>query len=91
MGMFDYVVYPETVCRTCGEPVTEYQSKDGECELKHLTPEQLLFQSGEDEAFFYGYCDRDWNTKPYPHCNNFKITAPTPLKVEAYEPERAGL
>lgn len=82
MGMFDYVVYPETVCEVCGTSVTEYQSKDGKCELNHLTPSELLAQSGENKARFYGYCDLDWNSEPRPHCNDFVITAPQPLKVQ---------
>lgn len=74
MGMFDYVIYPETKCRTCETSVTEYQSKAGECELQHLTPQQLLAQSDDEVTVFYGYCDLDWNKKPYPHDNHFIVT-----------------
>jgi hypothetical protein len=37
MGMFDYITgVPEVKCRKCGEPVTHWQSKDGECHLMKL-------------------------------------------------------
>lgn len=74
MGMFDWIIYEETKCRYCDTPVTEYQSKSGECELQHLTPEQLLTQSDDTEAVFYGYCNLDWNSKPTPHGNHFRVT-----------------
>lgn len=47
MGMFDYVRY-EHKCE-CGEIVTEFQSEDGPCLLKTLTPHQV--------KVFYTSCD----------------------------------
>jgi hypothetical protein len=49
MGMFDYVKYPETPCKNCGEPLTEFQSKDGPCELLTLLP--------ADVNKFYEFCN----------------------------------
>ena len=54
MGMFDYVKY-EAPCQSCGEPVTGFQSKAGDCTLSELTPEELFkIDSG---AHFYSSCD----------------------------------
>ena len=35
MGMFDYVRY-EAPCKKCGELLQNWQSKDGDCDLKRL-------------------------------------------------------
>jgi hypothetical protein len=40
MGMFDYVKF-ECECPDCGCPVTEFQSKDGECDMVTLLPEDV--------------------------------------------------
>lgn len=55
MGMFDYVHYP-TKCKSCGETITEFQSKDGECILAHLKP--------TDVEQFYGNCPKcgEWHS-----------------------------
>lgn len=84
MGMFDYVEYKETDCAICGEPVVEYQSKSGNCELAKLTPAELLSQSEDEEAIFYGYCNDDsWNDpNKTQHCNTFVVIPPTELRVE---------
>ena len=83
MGMFDTIVYAESDCFVCGEPVTNYQSKDGDCELQTLTPEQLLAQSEENETSFYGYChDDDWNNGDPHHQNLFVIVPPQPLTIK---------
>jgi len=38
MGMFDYVVPPEPVlCPKCGNPLGDFQSKDGPCTMATLT------------------------------------------------------
>ena len=39
MGMFDYVNY-EATC-DCGEKLTDFQSKDGPCELGMVEPYQV--------------------------------------------------
>lgn len=90
MGMFDTVIYPETKCRTCGKPVTEYQSKSGFCHLLEVTPEQLredALRDGADEVIFYGYCNRDWNSpnQDYPHGNHFRVTADKVEEAPEYD------
>lgn len=54
MGMFDYIKY-KAPCRKCGFILTEWQSKDGECELATLEPSQV--------ETFYGICPQceTWN------------------------------
>ena len=37
MGMFDHVNY-EAPCYACGQPLTEWQSKDGPCTSDTLEP-----------------------------------------------------
>lgn len=37
MGMFDHVRHEEP-CPTCGEPLTGWQSKDGDCLLEEVEP-----------------------------------------------------
>ena len=39
MGMFDYVDY-RGPCPECGDELVGWQSKDGECVLSILTPQQ---------------------------------------------------
>jgi len=46
MGMFDYVSY-DLKC-DCGETFNNFQSKDGPCELRTLSPLQV--------DYFYGDC-----------------------------------
>ena len=54
MGMFDYVKY-SAPCRGCGEIINEFQSKDGECLLQELTPNEVMN--------FYAMCPKCkmWN------------------------------
>lgn len=54
MGMFDYVKH-EAPCYKCGNVLTEWQSKDGDCELATLDITQI--------DCFYEYCDncKSWN------------------------------
>jgi len=47
MGMFDYVHY-EMSCPGCLAPVTDWQSKDGPCQLETLEPHQV--------GYFYTHC-----------------------------------
>jgi len=48
MGMFDIIDY-ECKCPVCDNTVTGFQSKDGECLLLHLIPEEVdNFYSGCD-------------------------------------------
>jgi hypothetical protein len=48
MGMFDYVNY-ECTCPYCNENTSGFQSKDGDCLLEMLEP--------EDVEVFYTMCD----------------------------------
>ena len=48
MGMFDEIDY-ECDCPGCGEKVVCFQSKDADCMLDHLKP--------EDVNNFYSMCD----------------------------------
>lgn len=58
MGMYDHIAYTAP-CPFCGEPLTRWQSKDGECELQHLTPPQLWKQSRRGRPIeFYDNCDK---------------------------------
>lgn len=52
--MFDYVKYKAN-CRKCGEPLDNFQSKDGECLLETIEP--------KDVKRFYTDCDKcgTWN------------------------------
>jgi len=54
MGMFDYVKY-KAPCKKCGEELTEWQSKDGECSLSIIEP--------KDVNRFYTDCKicKSWN------------------------------
>ena len=53
MGMFDNVRYEEP-CWRCGKVLTDWQSKDGPCELLTLEP--------KDVYSFYTYCECGaWN------------------------------
>ena len=82
MGMFDTIIYESTECHQCSEPVVSYQSKDGNCELQDLTPAELLEQSGESRAHFYGYChDDDWNNGQPHHRNEFTVLSPQEARV----------
>tara|TARA_R110002096_G_scaffold315227_5_gene509467 strand:- start:1170 stop:1400 length:231 start_codon:yes stop_codon:yes gene_type:complete len=36
MGMFDYIDTPEVDCPECGSSLSNFQSKDGPCELKKI-------------------------------------------------------
>ena len=36
MGMYDTVIGITRDCEKCGEPLKDWQSKDGECDLKEL-------------------------------------------------------
>ena len=47
MGMFDYVDY-ECPCPDCEAPVTDFQSKDGDCTLSLIPPDTV--------SNFYGSC-----------------------------------
>ena len=86
MGMFDTIIYKETECHLCSKSVTSYQSKSGLCRLKELTPAELLEQSGNELAVFYGYCgDDDWNTGEEKHFNGFKVMPQQPMTVERME------
>ena len=49
MGMFDYVEYDYN-CKECGEPLSDFQSKDGDCELGTVQP--------SDVSEFYTSCDK---------------------------------
>ncbi len=49
MGMFDSVNY-ECDCPVCGARVTDFQSKEGECDLLLLEP--------KDVDYFYSSCDK---------------------------------
>jgi len=40
MGMFDYVNF-ECICPTCKKNVTDFQSKDGECNLSQLETHEV--------------------------------------------------
>lgn len=40
MGMFDYVEY-ECECPACGTKVEDFQSKDGDCTLDTLQPDEV--------------------------------------------------
>ncbi len=40
MGMFDYVIY-EANCPKCSQPLIDFQSKDGPCELLILKPKDV--------------------------------------------------
>lgn len=53
MGMFDYVKY-DAECSGCGKAITMFQSKDADCRLDVLAP--------EDVERFYDYCSCGvWN------------------------------
>ena len=54
MGMFDYVDFT-IPCPNCGTTVTDFQSKDGDCELQHLTVKELIEQS-DGNVRFYSNC-----------------------------------
>ncbi len=47
MGMFDYVKF-STECPECGDQISDFQSKDGPCELKKIRAHKL--------AYFYSEC-----------------------------------
>lgn len=54
MGMFDYVKY-EAPCWKCGAQLKDWQTKDTECLLQEVKP--------EDCRKFYTMCDvcKNWN------------------------------
>jgi len=56
MGMFDYVKY-KAPCWKCGTELSNFQSKNGECLMNTVTPQQLGVGS------FYTGCPkcRAWN------------------------------
>ena len=47
MGMFDYVNY-SAPCKECGEILTGWQSKSGDCVLDAVEPETV--------GYFYDFC-----------------------------------
>ena len=49
MGMFDYVAY-ECDCEKCGEPLSNFQSKDAACNMDTIGPSQV--------DYFYTTCDK---------------------------------
>jgi len=49
MGMFDSINY-ECVCPVCKSKVTGFQSKNGDCQLDTLQPQQV--------NHFYSLCDK---------------------------------
>lgn len=49
MGMYDNITHVAN-CERCGEPLTDFQSKDGACLLQFLRP--------VDVAQFHTGCDR---------------------------------
>lgn len=55
MGMFDYVTY-EAPCPCCGEPIKEWQSKDGDCFMEKYTPMGLLKETDRRSIVFYTFC-----------------------------------
>lgn len=60
MGMFDRVQHEPIDCPTCGEKITDFQTKCGHCLLEVLSEEQLITDAkrlGNDEPYYYGYCD----------------------------------
>lgn len=65
MGMFDYVKY-EANCKSCGKPLSNFQSKDGECMLSTLEP--------KDVKRFYTSC---YNCKTW---NEFEVQ-PLEVKI----------
>ena len=48
MGMFDYISDFEIKCPKCGQMVTGFQSKDGECLLRNI--------SYKDVDNFHSFC-----------------------------------
>lgn len=74
MGMFDYVDY-EAPCGKCGEMIREFQSKDGPCLLKHISPRKV--------RRFYQTCAKcgEWN--------EFKVKVET-YRVKRVKPPREG-
>lgn len=69
MGMFDYVDHPPLPCWKCGKPISEWQSKDSNCQLEKISPEKV--------EYFYGVCDYECRT-----WNEYKVTlTPDPYVI----------
>jgi len=49
MGLFDYVNF-KTDCPNCGEPVTGFQTKDGDPYMAIVEPDTI--------SYFYSGCDK---------------------------------
>lgn len=49
MGMFDNVDYKYD-CKECGTELTDFQSKDGDCNLLTITPDKV--------SYFYTTCNK---------------------------------
>lgn len=69
MGMFDDIKLLEPVpCPDCGEPLMDFQSKDGDCCMSTITPHDLRF--AEIRRFYTscGKCGRwvEYRRKPSP-------------------------
>ena len=71
--MFDDVVYPEGECWKCKYPMMHFQSKDGECVMAVLQP--------EDVQRFYGICPEceAWN--------EYRVVPVGGVRIERVEPE----
>jgi hypothetical protein len=70
MGMYDYVYY-KTTCPGCDEMLDDFQSKDGDCLLDILQP--------QDVEFFYTSCDKcnEWV--------EFQVISKEPLELKLVE------
>lgn len=51
MGLFDYVKHEEP-CTKCGAPLRNWQTKDAECYLNELDPEDVPIG-----GTYYAFCD----------------------------------
>jgi len=76
--MFDDIKF-KADCTSCGEGLDSFQSKDGNCVLSNLTPEELVdIVEKNDEgnvAIFYDLCS----------CgvmNHYKVTKNEPYTIE---------
>jgi hypothetical protein len=74
MGMFDYVRY-EAPCWKCGTTLTDFQSKDGNCYMETVRPEEV--------QTFYSDCPKCkvWNEY---------ITVPLTWKIIPHDERDAG-
>lgn len=73
--MFDYVKY-EADCLNCGQPLHDFQSKDGDRLLANLTPMELYIQSsrGNAKPVFYAYCE---HCELFDNYNEFEVSHPS--------------